>query len=65
MYQLNEWIKSALVGACRTGEFSRHYVALKAADFLAKGILNQADLEEVYLQTEPGEEEPEEEEEEQ
>ncbi len=63
MYNLNEWIKASLIGAFMTGEFSKHYVALKAADFLVKGILNQTDLEEIYTTTKQPEEEEEEEEE--
>ncbi|WP_027399861.1 hypothetical protein [Anaerovorax odorimutans] len=49
MFDLREWLKSNMVEGVTTGQVSLPFTAMKATDYLAKGILTNEDVE--YIAT--------------
>ena len=53
MFNVSEWLKSALISGVQNSTLAREFVVTKAVDYLAKGILTMPQVEEIAVAIEP------------
>jgi hypothetical protein len=53
MFNVSEWLKSALIEGVKNGTLAREFVVTKAVDYLSKNILTVAQVEEIAVAIEP------------
>lgn len=53
MFNVSEWLKSALISGVVNGTLAREFVVTKAVDYLSKNILTVAQVEEIAVAIEP------------
>jgi hypothetical protein len=53
MFNVSEWLKSALISGVANGTLSREFVVTKAVDYLSKNILAMPQVEEIAVAIEP------------
>lgn len=53
MFNVSEWLKSALISGVANGTLAREFVVTKAVDYLAKGILSEPQIVEIATAIEP------------
>ena len=53
MFNVSEWLKSALISGVQNGTLAREFVVTKAVDYLAKGILSEPQIMEIATAIEP------------
>ena len=47
MFNFKEWLKSGIIGGYNSGEFSRPGIITMTANYIAKGMLTEADAAEI------------------
>lgn len=47
MFNLKEWLKEGIIGGYQSGEFSRPKIITLTGDYIAKGMLTEADAAEI------------------
>ena len=53
MFNVSEWLKSALISGVANGTLAREFVVTKAVDYLSKNILTVSQVEEIAEAIEP------------
>jgi hypothetical protein len=53
MFNVSEWLKSALISGVANGTLAREFVVTKAVDYLSKNILTMPQVEEIAVAIEP------------
>lgn len=53
MFNVSEWLKSALISGVQNGTLAREFVVTKTVDYLSKGILSEAQVVEIATAIEP------------
>ena len=53
MFNVSEWLKSALISGVANGTLAREFVVTKTVVYLAKGILTMPQVEEIATAIEP------------
>lgn len=53
MFNVSEWLKSALISGVQNGILSREFVVTKTVDYLSKGILSEQQVVEIATAIEP------------
>lgn len=53
MFNVSEWLKSALISGVANGTLAREFVVTKTVDYLAKGILSEPQVVEIAEAIEP------------
>ncbi|MBC8558906.1 hypothetical protein [Fumia xinanensis] len=47
MFNLKEWLKEGIIGGYKSGEFSRPGIITMTANYIARGMLTEADAAEI------------------
>ena len=53
MFNVSEWLKSALISGVANGTLAREFVVTKAVDYLSKNILTVPQVEEIAAAIDP------------
>jgi hypothetical protein len=53
MFNVSEWLKSALIEGVKNGTLAREFVVTKAVDYLSKNILTELQVQEIAVAIEP------------
>ena len=53
MFNVSEWLKSALISGVANGTLAREFVVTKAVDYLSKNILTESQVIEIATAIEP------------
>ena len=53
MFNVSEWLKSALISGVANGTLAREFVVTKTVDYLSKGILSESQVVEIAAAIEP------------
>ncbi|MDD4564762.1 MAG: hypothetical protein PHE79_04725 [Eubacteriales bacterium] len=47
MFNLSQWLKESMISGVAKGQVSLAYVAIKAEEYLSRGIFTEADVQEI------------------
>ncbi len=61
MFDISEWLKSALISGVKNGTLAREYTVVKTVDYVTKGVLTAVQAQEIAEAIEPAPELPSEE----
>lgn len=53
MFDISEWLKSALINGVKNGTLAREFAVVRTVDFVAKNILSTAQAREIAEAIEP------------
>ena len=53
MFNIGEWLTGNLISGVQNGIFAREYVAMLAANYMLKGLISPAQVEQIAVETAP------------
>ena len=53
MFNVSEWLKSALISGVKNGTLTREFSVVRTVDFMVKGVLSETQVQEIAIAIEP------------